>query len=656
MITMQSWMFLGSFEKLRLEIQNHTVINMLHLGSRAFDAISGEVVQTAAFTIRKNKAFSHKGLYCRLIDPISEKGKEELFLSGESQYFVKQIDFKRIAGCPIAYWLSEKEFCIFDNPIIKTVGVARNGMTTGDNERFLRCWFEVNYNKCFMDATDNKSAIDSGAKWFPYNKGGENRKWYGNYDYLINWENNGSEIRAFKKSILRNQSYYFKECITWSLTATSGFKVRYRTNGSLFDVNGMSLFPTNDLYYLLGLLNSTIANTVMNVINPTIANQSGDVEKIPIIFDREKESVIVQNAQSSVKIVAKDWDSFETSWSFSEHPLVRWSKELWDATAIGATMQYYYGYHPKVNSPLELCYMLWQGECDERFKRLQNNEEELNRIFISIYGLQDELSPEVEDKDVSVRKADVKRDIKSFISYAIGCMFGRYSLDVDGLAFAGGDWDESKYKSFIPDADNIIPITDEKYLPDDLAERFFEWVSVVFGVETLNENLQYIADALGGKGNSREIIRNYLLNEFFKDHCSTYSVTGSGKRPIYWLFDSGKKNGFKALIYMHRYTPDTIGRVRINYLHKIQEKYENEVRAIETFIDTSKDQKLISREQKRMEKLLRQIEEVKAYDEKLEHLAAEQIEIDLDDGVKKNYEKVQTDRNGKKYQILAPIK
>ena len=311
---------------------------------------------------------------------------------------------------------------------------------------------------------------------------------------------------------------------------------------------------------------------------------------------------------------------------------------------------------PKPSCPVEACFLLWQGECKARFWQLKQHEEEINRIFIDIYGLADELTPNVEEKEVSVRQADLKRDIKSLISYAIGCMFGRYSLDVDGLAYAGGDWDDSKYTTFIPDTDNIIPVTDEKYLPDDLAERFFEWVSVVFGAESLNENLQYIADALGGKGNSKDIIRNYLLNDFFKDHCSTYSVTGSGKRPIYWLFDSGKRNGFKALIYMHRYTPDTIGRVRVNYLHKIQEKYENEVRAIETFIDTSKDQKLISREQKRMEKLLKQIEEVKIYDEKLEHLAAEQIEIDLDDGVKKNYEKVQTDRNGKKYQILAPIK
>jgi type II restriction/modification system DNA methylase subunit YeeA len=294
----------------------------------------------------------------------------------------------------------------------------------------------------------------------------------------------------------------------------------------------------------------------------------------------------------------------------------------------------------------------WQQECEERFIQLKKNEEELNRIFIDIYGLQDELAPEVEDKDVTVRRADLGREIRSLISYAVGCMFGRYSLDIEGLVYAGGEWDASKYSSFIPDRDNIIPITDEEYLPDDdIVTRIVEFVHVVYGKETLEENLSFIAAALSTKGNTaREVIRNYFLRDFFKDHVKIYQ-----KRPIYWLFDSGKADGFKALIYLHRYNQDTVGKLRIDYLHKLQRVYENEINRMRETVEKSVDTREVSNATKRLEKLTKQMKEAKEYDEKIAHLALARIALDLDDGVKVNYEKLQTGTDGRKYEVLGKI-
>ena len=315
-------------------------------------------------------------------------------------------------------------------------------------------------------------------------------------------------------------------------------------------------------------------------------------------------------------------------------------------------------------------YAAWQAECEERFQQLKKNEEELNRIFIDIYGLQDELTPDVADKDVTVHRVfDSKDDMPEFmkgsnyvrtmrdeivslISYAVGCMFGRYSLDVEGLAYAGGEWDESRYKTFLPDEDNCIPVTDEEYFKDDIVGRFVEFVRTVYGSDTLEENLDFVANALAGKGStSREVIRNYFLNDFIKDHIKTYQ-----KRPIYWMFDSGKQNGFKALVYMHRWNADTTGNVRVEYLHRVQRVYESEIARMQDTIDNSSNAREVSAAQKRKDKLTKQLKESKDYDAKIAHLALSRIDIDLDDGVKVNYEKVQTGQDGKKIEILAPIK
>lgn len=372
-------------------------------------------------------------------------------------------------------------------------------------------------------------------------------------------------------------------------------------------------------------------------MSPTLNYEVGQIASLPVILENEGISSVIDVTSSLIKFSKLDWDSFETSWDFKVHPLVE--LRLAGASAGGDN---------DPSARVSSAYKAWSMACEERFNQLKANEEELNRIFIEIYGLQDELTPEVEDKDVTVRKADLVRDIKSFISYAVGCMFGRYSLDVEGLAYAGGEWDDSKYTTFIPDKDDIIPICDEEYFEDDIVSRFVEFVSVVYGSDTLDENLKFIADALGGKGTPREVLRNYFLNDFFKDHCNTYQVTGSGKRPIYWLFDSGKKNGFKALVYIHRYTPDLIARMRTGYIHPQQARYRTQIELLQEQIDmagsTSEKVKL----SKQLKKIHEQLLELNKYEEIVHHWADKMEPMDLDDGVKVNYAKFQ--------ELLAKIK
>ena len=402
------------------------------------------------------------------------------------------------------------------------------------------------------------------------------------------------------------------------------------------------MFPDDkNSMYLLGLLNSKVVDRVLDIINPTLNFGAGSIANIPVLYGNIEK--VTRMAADNAKLSKDDWDSFEISWDFECHPLIKQKSShiSWNA----------------VNSTINECFISWSDECERRFEQLKLNEEELNRIFIDIYGLQDELTPEVADKDVTVRRADYQRDIKSLLSYAVGCMFGRYSLSSAGLAFAGGKWDEAKYDQFRPDVDNIIPISDEEYLEDDIVSRLCTFLKMAFGEEVLEENLDYIAKALGNKGDSsREIIRNYFLNDFFKDHCQIYSVTGSGKRPIYWLFDSGKQNGFKALIYLHRYNADTIGNLRIDYLHRMQRVYESEISRMQDMIDHSTNAREVGQATKRRDKLTKQLKECREYDEKLAHLALSRIELDLDDGVKVNYRKLQTANDGKFYEVLADSK
>ncbi|WP_432629313.1 BREX-1 system adenine-specific DNA-methyltransferase PglX [Brotaphodocola sp.] len=639
MITQLGWMSLTRSSQLRKVIYLYShYINMIHLGARVFEELSGEVVKSSAFILRQTELKKYKACYYKL-DNTDDKEKD--LLSHRNKYEASLDETIKIEGAPLSYWLPRNMLPLFENSVIKDYFICRAGMQTGDNEQFLRLWYEVEKNK-----TDHFVA---GTKWFSYNKGGSQRKWYGNLDLVVNWENNGFDIKKFKKHRLElgeiekknsecwNSEFYFVEGVTWSSIASGTPMFRLTSSESIFDIKGPTCFAKDgisheELLHVLGYLNTPIISTILEILSPTLDCNPGTVSRLPYINYVKNEDIII-GVTDCIMSSKQDWDSFETSWDFQHHPLV-------------------------CNvSTIDEAYNQWQTECDDRFDQLKSNEEELNRIFIDIYGLQDELTPEVEDKDVTVRKADLQRDIKSLLSYAVGCMFGRYSLDVEGLVYAGGEWDSSKYQSFIPDNDNIIPITDEEYLEDDIVSRLCEWLKVVYGEKALEENLDFIAKALGNKGNSsREIIRNYFLSDFFKDHCQTYSVTGSGKRPIYWLFDSGKQNGFKALIYLHRYTPDTIGNLRIDYLHRMQRVYESEINRMQDMIDHSGNSREIAASTKRKEKLTKQLKECREYDEKIGHLALSRIELDLDDGVKVNYRKIQTAQDGKFYEVLADSK
>ena len=666
MITQHSWMFLSSFEKLREKMMLTETVNMAHLGARAFEEIGGEVVQTTAFVRCANHVEGYKGTYCRLIEPTSQQGKADMFISGQNQYHVGQISFSKIPGVPVAYWISPEVLKLFDERTVGSIADAKSGMTTTDNTRFLRLWEEVNCQKIGFGYSNIADTQDMKYKWFPFCKGGDFRRWAGNESFVVNWFNNGEEIRVAAEGAtggrLVNIDCALRECLVWTKISSANISLRLKKQGIFFSDAAPGVFTNREtLYYLLALLNTKYANEIIKLINPTLNFVPGAVSSVPVKKDEKNKGKIIEIAEGNVQLSERDWDSFETSWNFKKHPLLRNVSTLSEA------------------------FTQWQTECDDRFNRLKANEEELNRIFIDIYGLQDELTPEVEDKDVTVRKADLQRDIKSLLSYAVGYMFGRYSTYKDGLLFAGEPYSlqafvdkmnerpgtisseelERAYRNegivvdemFFPDADNVIPITDEEYLDDDIVSRLCAWLKAVYGADTLEANLDYIAKALGNKGStSREIIRNYFLNDFFKDHCQTYSVTGSGKRPIYWLFDSGKQNGFKALVYLHRYTPDTIGNLRIDYLHKMQRVYESEINRMQDMMDHSENAREVAAASKRKDKLAKQLKECREYDEKISHLALSRIELDLDDGVKVNYRKLQTAQDGKFYEVLADSK
>lgn len=674
MITQHSWMFQSTFKKLREKILTKSIINMVHLGARAFDEIAGEVVQTTSFVLRGKLVANYIAKFSRLLKYAGEAEKEKHFLLGEDEYSTIPSKFLTLPDMQIAYWVSSKVIDLLSSEdCIANYGSALSGLSTSDNERFLRIWEEVSYNNISFNYDSCESTLDGKYKWVPHNKGGSFRRWYGNRDYVVNWRNDGEEIKiavvnnptdpdttSWSRRIF-NWNKFFKQGIRWSDVATGKLACRFIPAGAIFNATGPTFFANdrNNEKYLLALFNSNVFQEFLNLVCPGLHYNTGPISKLPVIFAKQEK--ITAHAESNIEISRKDWDSFEASWDFKKHPLLRNVSTISEAFAQ------------------------WQVECDDRFNRLKANEEELNRIFIDIYGLQDELTPEVEDKDVTVRKADLQRDIKSLLSYAVGCMFGRYSTYKDGLLFAGEPYSlqafvdkmndrpgtisdeelERAYRNegvvvdemFFPDADNVIPITDEEYLDDDIVSRLCAWLKAVYGADTLEENLDYIAKALGNKGStSREIIRNYFLNDFFKDHCQTYSVTGSGKRPIYWLFDSGKQNGFKALVYLHRYTPDTIGNLRIDYLHKMQRVYESEINRMQDMMDHSGNAREVAAASKRKDKLAKQLKECREYDEKISHLALSRIELDLDDGVKVNYRKLQTAQDGKFYEVLADSK
>ena len=627
MITQHSWMFLSSFEKLRVKILETDIVNMVHLGARAFEEIGGEVVQTTSFVIHKNHIVDYKGKYCRLIEPTTQQGKEKLFLEKEKRYEAEQSDFSKIPGRPVAYWVSQNIFSLFTQKCVRDYAEPRHGMSTGNNDLCLKLWFEIDNKNVCWDASNLKEFDDSGRKYAPYKKGGSFRLWYGNNDYVIAYDTN-SRKKMENLSGYRSSStgFFFRPSINWSDVSTSAFGVRVSPKGFAFDGRGASMFCDDNIrFYLAALLASKFTTYILNVLNPTLTFNIENVAAVPVVINLNKKEIVDFLTENNISFAKDDWDSFETSWDFQRHPLLQHAVFTPQMVAKEEANGYL-----TINGIAD-AYRHWEQVCNERFNQLKANEEELNRIFIDIYGLQDELTPEVADKDVTVRRADLGRDIRSFISYAVGCMFGRYSLDVDGLAYAGGEWDSSKYASFAADKDNIIPICDDEYFEDDIVGLFMEFVKTVYGAETLDENLKFIADALGGKGQPKDVIRNYFLSDFYSDHCKIYQ-----KRPIYWLFDSGKKNGFKALIYMHRYQPDTIARIRTDYVHEQQARYRTAIDDLEQRIANASTGERVKLN-KKLTTLQAQNTEIRTYEEKIHHLADQMISIDLDDGVKKNY-------------------
>ena len=660
------WMFIKTYEKLReFIIRSRSITTLIQMEYSAFEEAT---VPICSFVLQNKKA-DEPGLYFRLSDfkggmEVQRQKVLEAIDNPDCGYFyeAQQSNFSKIPGSPVAYWVGSKAYLCFEKGLLKDFADTKQGFKTGDNDTFLRLWFECSESKTSF-------CSDKSKKWFPCTKGGEFRRWYGNFEYIVNWENDGYEIKHFtdQKGKLRsrpqNLQINFTKELTWSSISSGNISFRQVESYFMYESKGPALTPYVDSTLMLAYLNSKVYQLFIGMVAPTLDYSEGSVLRVPYTKSDFRRNETTDLANNCLLLSRTDWDSYETSWDFKGHPLVlgRLPEPVWGDVPDRVAFQ---------NTSISYTYqMYWKKACEYRFEKLKANEEELNRIFIDIYGLQDELTPEVADKDVTVHrifdtKDDVpqsmqgssyvrtKRDeVVSLLSYAVGCMFGRYSLDVDGLAYAGGDWDDGKYKTFLPDRDGILPITDEEYLEDDIIARLCDWLKAVYGADTLEENLDFISGALGGKGNSsREIIRSYFLKEFFKDHCKTYQ-----KRPIYWLFDSGKQNGFKALIYLHRYTPDTIGNLRVDYLHKMQRVYESEINRMQDMIDHSTNAREVAASTKRKEKLQKQLKECRDYDEMIAHLALSRIELDLDDGVKVNYEKIQTASDGKKYVVLAKI-
>lgn len=635
------WMFIKSYEKLRKYIINSKSITTLV--QMEYSAFEEATVPICSFVL-KNDAFNNKGMYIRLSDfkggmEIQKQKTLHAINDMNKDYFYEtdKNNYRNIPGMQIAYWVGKNTFAAYLENKIVDYFVVRNGISTGDNEKYLRLWTEVNHKD---------------DKWKPCNKGGSFRKWYGNNEYVVYWKNDGYDIRTSLddkgriKARLGGIEYSFQKGVEMSRITSGLLGFRYSMGGFVYESSTNDIYATNekDLKVVLGYGNSVVVEHFLKLMNPTINIMPEDIRNLPYVINNDVKDQVANLVDKCIELSKSDWDSYETSWDFKHHPLVK--KDTEGRVLVGSSYR------------IRELFDEWKKTTDDRFTKLKEYEESINSIFIELYKLQDELIPDVLDKNVSVRKADVERDIKGLISYAVGCMFGRYSLSKDGLVFTGESWNQNDFEYYYPDVDNIIPITDDEYFSDDIVGRFCDWIRVVFGEKNLEENLDFIAKNLGNKGeSSREIIRNYFLKDFIYEHMRTYQ-----KRPIYWLFDAGKEDGFKALIYMHRYTSDTVGIVRTDYLHKTQKAIEQAMQRAEY---TSENASSASDKKKAVQlitKYTKQLAQMKSYDEAMAHIANQRIEIDLDDGVKVNYEKfqgVEVAQEGKKalkIDLLAKIK
>lgn len=710
-MTPMVWMFIKTYEQLRKYIINDKHISSLI--QMEYSAFEEATVPICTFVIQNTKR-KELGKYIRLADFVGGMKVQEIKTlqaintpNCDFYHESNQNDFNRIPGSPIAYWASESILKAFDKGYkMEELIEPKVGLQTGNNNRFLRYWWEVDNNSIKYDTASTEESKTSGYKWVPYNKGGERRQWFGNYDYIVNWENDGYEIKHFTndkgklRSRPQNTDYYFKEALTWPLITSSEFSIRYREKGSIHDVAGMSAFKKNgvDLWYILGLMSTKISNYIFKFINPTINLQIGDFNNFPVVLKEDKR--INELVMNSISISKNDWDTFEKSWNFMYSPLIN-KNYITEITVAGSKFA---GEEVclDVNQvekalPLELAYDLYKEKTNSMFNELKENEEKLNRIFIEIYGLDKELTTEVNDRDITIAKIfdspeDIDHEIKGnqyiltkekvikqFLSFIVGCIFGRYSLDKEGLILTDGNFEgqydiyenqgylkelvynnNSEINSDITEVakdhfgvsiDNIIPITEEKIFENDIVNKVIEFLKYAFGEESLKDNLEFIAEAIGGKEEPEAVIRNYFIKDFYKDHIKAYN-----KRPIYWLYDSGKFNGFKALVYMHRYDADTTGKVRMDYLHEVQKHYDRMIAHFQYQVDNNSNPREVVKAEKSIKKYRKQVKECEEYDEKVGHLALDRIEIDLDDGVKVNYEKIQTDKNDKHHQILQKLK
>ena len=625
MMTPFTWMFIATHEKLRKNtIEYGAISTLIQLEYSAFEDAT---VPLCTFVLQ-NQIEDSVGVYVRLEDfkggmeVQDQKTREAAQNENVSyKYYKDDKQFKLITGTPFSYWVSGKAIKNYSEyRLISSVAETKQGFKTGNNNKFLRLWFEVPTISHFPHESEHTSK-----KWFPCNKGGSFRKWYGNLEYVVNWENNGYEICNYKDeqgkllSRPQNLSYNFREGLTWSSISSGPISVRYSSPKMMFESKGSGCFVKNieDFYLLQGYLNSKVAMLYLEAIAPTLDYSEGSLLKLPYKYPNCHIGCVEDNVKECIVLAKTDWDSFETSWDFEKHPLVL------------DTNHY---------SKISDAYANWSTIAEARFDQLKANEEELNRIFIDIYDLQDELNPEVEDKDVTVRKADVERDVRSFLSYLVGVVFGRYRLDKPGLAFAGGEFKLDEFGSYKPDKDNIIPITAEYYFEDDVVSKVNELVAIIYGEDTLNENLQFIATHLGMKESetAEDTIRRYFMKDFYKDHLKIYQ-----KRPIYWQFSSGKKGAFKGLMYLHRYDRYTLARIRTDYVLKLTTTLNQLIEHAQVIIDGNISAKEVARARKESEAYEAQLQELREYDLILKQLADQEIDLDLDDGVKVNYEKFQ---------------
>jgi len=624
MITQHAWMFLSSFEKLREKLlEKNFIDSMAHLGARAFEEIGGEVVQTTAFVF--NKAVREKkGLFVRLVDIKDAKLKETEFLAGSGKFYALQSNFSKIPGAPIAYWVSEKIIKCFNSfSALSNYAQTRQGLITGNNDRFLRIWSEVNYSRILFNRNVHNPTIKPEKKWVPHIKGGEFRKHYGNQDYVVNWQYDGQEIKNFYdengKLLSRPQSvdFYFREGVSWTDISSNNFSGRYFSDGIIFGASGPSFFCLDNLHYLLGFVNSKIANLMLKIINPTYHFGVGDVASLPTNVQAHMKGQVDNLVLCSISISREDWDARETSWDFQASPLL----------AAG-------------DSPLlEERYAAYKAYWSEKFFQLHRNEEELNRIFIDIYGLQDELTPDVALEDVTILQPekvitaegglDFKTDevVRQFICYAVGCMFGRYSLDAPGLILANQGETLQDYLArvpeprFLPDEDNIIPVLDDEYFEDDIVSRFHRFLEAALGKESFSKNLSFIEGALGMD------LRRYFNTKFYDDHLRRYK-----KRPIYWMVSS-PGGSFKALIYMHRYNSQTMSKLFNDYLKEYRSKLAARLNDLRDGITLGANP---VREEDRLNRAIKDTDDLILA---ITPLAMSPVAIDLDDGVKVNLSK-----------------